>query len=322
MRGFCVAGLLAWLCLTVAQEVKSESQPRETVATEPPYSSLKQLEQWIKQEKQRAKDRVEQRERSGAALDPKQRHKLAEGPEYLEALWDYLYVRAYPNDFVDWGAYLRAAEHRDWMAGAFFPASGVQWEFVGPRNTTPPHRTYFGTAVVAGRVNAVAYDPGNPQVYYAGAPQGGVWKTVDGGATWQPLTDYWQFLQVACIAIHPTDPQVIYVGTGDFQGWMRPFSQGVMRSTDGGQTWQRLGETQFENRCVADIIIDPEDPNIITVCTSWGPYQRIEGDLWRSTDGGETWTRVSAVRAIWSDLAVSARNPTTGVRYYYAVGHG
>ncbi|OYT68210.1 MAG: hypothetical protein CFK48_12420, partial [Armatimonadetes bacterium CP1_7O] len=78
-------------------------------------------------------------------------------------------------------------------------ASGARWEFVGPRNTSPPHRANFGASAVSGRVNAVAYDPVNSNVYYIGAPQGGVWKTTDGGATWTPLTDHWQFLQVACI---------------------------------------------------------------------------------------------------------------------------
>ncbi|MCS6924196.1 MAG: hypothetical protein NZM10_07465 [Fimbriimonadales bacterium] len=325
MRCLWVVSLLALLTLGIAQKQKTETKPAESpsvVETIPPYPSLQQLKRWIEQEKQRAKSRVEQLEKSGVRLHPRHRHKLEEGPEYLEALWDYLYVRAYPNDSVDWLAYLRAAEHRDQMASAFYPASGPVWEFVGPRGATPPYRTYFGTAAVSGRVNAVAYDPVNLNVYYLGAPQGGVWRTTDGGLTWQPLTDYWQFLQVACIAIHPTNPNVLYVGTGDFQGWMRPFSQGVMRSTDGGQTWQSLGAALFEYRCVSDIIIDPENPNLITVCTGWGPYQRVAGDLWRSTDGGNTWTRVSNVSAIWSDLAISARNPTTGVRYYYAVGHG
>ncbi len=319
--------MLAVLLPSLAQEVKTETKPTDAVAvatesTEPPYYSLKRLKEWIDLQKHRAKARVEALEQAGVQLDSKHRHKLEEGPEYLEALWDYLYVRAYPNDYVDWDAYLRAAEQRDLMAGAFFPASGPRWEFVGPRNASPPYRTYFGTAAVSGRVNAVAYDPVNENVYYIGAPQGGVWKTTNGGQTWQPLTDNWQFLQVACIAIHPTNPNIIYVGTGDFQGWMRPFSQGVMRSTDGGQTWQSLGATQFGNRCVSDILIDPENPNMITVCTGWGPYQGIAGNLWRSTNGGDTWTQVSTISAIWSDLAISARNPTTGVRYYYAVGHG
>lgn len=323
MRCAWFIGMLIGLSLGIAQEVTTESQPYEpTVVVEPPYYSLKQLKQWIDQEKKRAQERLAALEQNSASLDPAHRHKLKDGPEYLEALWDYLYVRAYPNDSVDWVAYLRAAEQRDLMAGAFFPASGARWEFVGPRNTSPPHRANFGASAVSGRVNAVAYDPVNPNVYYIGAPQGGVWKTTDGGATWTPLTDHWQFLQVACIAIHPTNPNIIYVGTGDFQGWMRPFSQGVMRSTDGGQTWQSLGAAQFNNLCVSDILIDPENPNIITVCTGWGPYQSIAGSLWRSTDGGDTWTRVSSVSAIWSDLAMSARNPTTGVRYYYAVGHG
>ncbi|MCX7992359.1 MAG: hypothetical protein N2651_01690, partial [Fimbriimonadales bacterium] len=326
MRYLWLIGLVVCFLQGATQEVKTEPKPNETVVetvhANPPYYSLKQLKRWIDHEKQRAKERVEQMEKSGAQLDPKQRHKLEEGPEYLEALWDYLYIRAYPNDSVDWLAYIRAAEQRDQMVSAFYPASGSSWEFVGPRNATPPYRTYFGTAPVSGRVNAVAYDPQNENVYYMGAPQGGVWKTTDGGATWQPLTDYWQFLQVACIAIHPTNPNILYVGTGDFQGWMRPFSQGVMRSTDGGQTWQSLGAAQFGYRCVSDILIDPENPNIITVCTGWGPYQGIAGDIWRSTDGGNTWTQVSTVSAIWSDLAVSARDPSTGVRYYYAVGHG
>ncbi|GIV08316.1 MAG: hypothetical protein KatS3mg019_0407 [Fimbriimonadales bacterium] len=325
MRCLWIACMLAMLSPSLAQEVKTESKPAETTPVEssiPPHYSLKQLKQWIDQQKQRAKARVEALERSGVSLEPQHRHKLEEGPEYLEALWDYLYVRAYPNDFVDWNAYLRAAEQRELMTAAFYPAAGSTWQFVGPSNASPPYRTYFGTSAISGRVNAVAYDPINENTYYIGAPQGGVWKTTNGGQMWQPLTDNWQFLQVACIAIHPTNPNIIYVGTGDFQGWMRPFSQGVMRSADGGQTWQSLGATQFGNRCVSDILIDPENPNIITVCTGWGPYQGVAGALWRSTDGGDTWTQVSTVSAIWSDLAIGARNPTTGLRYYYAVGHG
>jgi len=328
MRTTWFAWLLAILMPATAQQVDtaaSSSVPAtraDTAAVDPPYYSLQQLKRWIEREKQQAKTRVKVLEESGVSLSPTQRRKLEEGPEYMEALWDYLYVRAYPNDSVDWLAYIRAAEQRDQMADMFLPMSGTRWEFVGPRNASPPYRTYFGTAAVSGRVNAVAYDPVNPNIYYMGAPQGGVWKTTDGGQTWQPLTDYWQFLQVACIAVHPTDPNILYVGTGDFQGWMRPFSQGIMKSTDGGQTWRRLGDLVFGNRCVSDIVIDPENPNILTVCTGWGPYQNVPGDIWRSTDGGESWTRVSNVSSIWSDLAVSARNPSTGVRYYYAVGHG
>jgi photosystem II stability/assembly factor-like uncharacterized protein len=85
---------------------------------------------------------------------------------------------------------------------------------------------------------------------------------------------------------------------------MRPFSQGIMRSTDGGQTWQQLGASVFANRCVSDILIDPENPNIITACTGWGPYQGVPGDIWRSTDGGETWTQVN--RGVGHDARIEA----------------
>ncbi len=294
----------------------------DTGRTLPPIHSVRQLKRWIEQEKARARQHLQKLEAQGKQLPETVKHRLEEGPEYLEALLHYLEIRAYPYDSVDWSAYLRAAEHRDQMSGVFSPASGARWEFVGPRNFMPPYRTYFGTQPISGRVNAVAYDPVNEGVYYIGAPQGGVWKSTDYGATWQPLGDSWQFLQVACIAIHPTDPNIIYVGTGDFQGWMRPFSMGIMKSTDGGQTWVSLGAQQFGNKCVSDILIDPENPNLIVACTGWGPYQGVAGDIWRSTDGGQTWTRVNPVSAIWSDMAISARNPSTGVRYYYAVGHG
>ena len=300
----------------------SVAVPHTSERTPPPIHSVRALKQWIQREKTHRQQTARTLTHQKKTLPEAYRHKLEEGPEYLEALLHYLQIRAYPYDSVDWEAYLRAVAHREQMMNAFMPVSGPRWEFVGPRQFTPPYRTYFGTQPVSGRVNAVAYDPINEGVYYIGAPQGGIWKSTDFGATWQPLGDSWQFLQVACIAIHPTNSDILYVGTGDFQGWMRPFSMGIMKSTDGGQTWTSLAAQQFGYECVSDILIDPENPNIIIACTGWGPYQRVAGDIWRSTDEGQTWTRVNPVSAIWSDMAVSARNATTGVRYYYAVGHG
>ncbi len=293
-----------------------------TVSSEPPFYSVSQLKRWVEQEKARAKQSLKSLERRGARLSTTQRKKIEEATEYLEALLFYLQLRAYPSDSVDWLAYLRAAAHRDAMASAFSPASGPRWEFVGPRNYTPSYRVYMGVGAVSGRVNALAYHPTREGVYYMGAPQGGLWRSTDYGATWEPLGDSWQFLQVASIAIHPTNPDIIYVGTGDFQGWMRPFSIGIMKSTDGGQTWQSIGAAQFGYKCVSDILIDPENPEIVIACTGWGPYQSVAGEIWRSTDGGATWTQVNPVSAIWSDMAIGARDPATGTRYYYAVGHG
>jgi photosystem II stability/assembly factor-like uncharacterized protein len=310
------------LLLLTASGVLAIEKPKRSSEAQPPFYSIRQLKRWVEQEKARAKQRLKSLEQKGVQLTAAERHKRQEATEYLEALLFYLELRAYPYDSVDWRAYLRAAAHRDAMASEFYPASGPRWEFVGPRNLSPPYRTYFGVGAISGRVNALAYHPTQEGVYYMGAPQGGLWRSTDYGATWQPLSDGWQFLQVASIAIHPTNPDIIYVGTGDFQGWMRPFSIGIMKSTDGGQSWQSIGAQLFGYKCVSDIVIDPENPHIVVACTGWGPYQGIPGDIWRSTDGGATWSRVNPVSAIWSDMAIGARDPVTGIRYYYAVGHG
>jgi photosystem II stability/assembly factor-like uncharacterized protein len=311
------------LLLLTASSVPATEKPARPAEAKPPFYSIRQLKRWVEQEKAHAKKRLKSLEQKGVRLTAAKRHKLKEATEYLEALLFYLELRAYPYDSVDWMAYLRAAAHRDAMASEFYPASGgPRWEFVGPRNLGVPYRTYFGIPPVTGRVNALAYHPTQEGVYYMGAPQGGLWRSTDYGATWQPLSDSWQFLQVACIAIHPTNPDILYVGTGDFQGWMRPFSIGIMKSTDGGQSWQSIGAQLFGYKCVSDILIDPENPNIVVACTGWGPYQRIPGDIWRSTDGGATWSRVNPLSAIWSDMAMGSRDPATGRRYYYAVGHG
>jgi photosystem II stability/assembly factor-like uncharacterized protein len=318
--GLLMAHALWWACASPDLSAQP-AQRNQRIGAEPPLYSIRQLKRWFEQEKARAKRRLDALQKQGVRLRASERHKMEEATEYLEALLFYLELRAYPYDSVDWMAYIRAAQHRDAMT-AFVPAATPRWEFVGPRNLSPPYRIYFGVGAVSGRVNALAYHPTQEGVYYMGAPQGGLWRSTDYGSTWEPLGDSWQFLQVASIAIHPTNPDILYVGTGDFQGWMRPFSIGIMKSTDGGQTWQSIGAAQFGYKCVSDIVIDPDNPNIIIACTGWGPYQGVPGDIWRSTDGGTTWTRVNPVSAIWSDLAIGTRDPATGIRYYYAVGHG
>ncbi|MCW5935498.1 MAG: hypothetical protein KIT45_14555 [Fimbriimonadia bacterium] len=248
---------------------------------------------------------------------PEMKTKLALG--FLEAYLQYVSVRAYPNDQVDWTAYLRALKHQDQMT-EMVTAANPMWQFVGPRGLAVPYRTYFGQGNISGRVNAIAHHPTNNSTYFIGAPQGGVMKTTDGGVTWTSLSQSWSMQQVGSIAVHPTNPNIIYVGTGDFQGWMRPYSNGVMKTTDGGTTWVSLGAAQFGNRCVSDILIDPENTNVITVTTGFGPYQGLAGQIWRSTNGGTSWSLVNnAANVVWSDLTMGIASGNT--RYYYAVGH-
>ena len=149
--------------------------------------------------------------------------------------------------------------------------SAMQWRLVGP------HR--------AGRVTAVAGLPGKPAVYYFGTPGGGVWKTVNGGRVWQPIFDDAHVASIGALALAPSNPEIIYVGTGE-----ETVGNGVYKSTDGGKTWRHIGLD--ETRYISGIIVDPKDPNIVLVSARdyfvAGPARGI----FKTTDGGNSWKKV------------------------------
>lgn len=232
--------------------------------------------------------------------------------------WDaYLYYikqRAFPNDRVDWHAYDRAARQRDALpaakpprvptAGAGKPAAGgvrlqgmsqpqaSAWEFVGPVGMTHPSGVWaFGPSYISGRVNALAYAPVMPDpvdtsgILWLGAAGGGLWKSVDGGTTWVPLGDQWPTLNVSAIAVDPTDYNTVYVGTGDFHGF-GGYGKGIMKTTDGGQTWTNLNSPLFGSFWVSRIVVDQRDPQ--TVIATVGDRNQ-SGSILVSNDGGQTW---------------------------------
>src|SRR5262249_4373515 len=138
---------------------------------------------------------------------------------------------------IDWTAYDRAAARRGQMPPASLGPlnrhgrllSSPAWKFIGPNNLRVPYQIFYGIGPLSGRVNAAAFAPGNPGTYYVGAASGGVWKTTDRGVTWTPLSNDWPFLHVSSIAIDPTDSNIVYVGTGDFDG-DTGHSFGIMKS--------------------------------------------------------------------------------------------
>lgn len=155
---------------------------------------------------------------------------------------------------------------------------GMKWRQIGPFR--------------GGRVIAVAGIPGEPDVYYFGAVAGGVWKTTDGGANWVPLFDKQPVSSIGSIAVAASDPNVIYVGTGEacIRGNIS-FGDGVYRSTDGGKTWKNVGLR--DTRHIGRIIIHPRNPDIVFVAAlghAYGP--NTERGIFRSSDGGKTWERV------------------------------
>nr|HWA82090.1 hypothetical protein [Fimbriimonadaceae bacterium] len=241
----------------------------------------------------------------------------AAGLDAWQALEYDVSLRAYPNDVVDWAALKQGIARRDAMPN--YHSKLLQyWEFLGPRSLTPPQQTGYGTGKIAGRINDVAFDPHNSSTIYAAAPAGGVWKSTDSGSTWTALTDAWSDLSTSSITVDPHDSNTIYVGTGDFDGY-GGIGQGVMRSTDGGATWSSWGPSAASSYAVRHILVDPEDSTIVTLITGRGASGA--GQVWRSDDGGETWTAVIAVNAAWSDLVCSGKD-ANGVRVYYACAGG
>jgi photosystem II stability/assembly factor-like uncharacterized protein len=162
-----------------------------------------------------------------------------------------------------------------------------------------------------GRALAVALVPGQPSHFYFGAVGGGVWETHNAGRTWEPIFDGQPAASIGAIAVAPSDPRVVYVGTGEAD--MRSdvsYGNGVYRSSDGGKTWSRIGLEA--TRQIARIVVDPRDANRVFVAAlghGYGPNP--ERGVFRSLDGGHTWARVlfrdDDTGAV--DLALDPSNP-------------
>src|SRR5437773_4667283 len=173
-----------------------------------------------------------------------------------------------------------------------------RFRFVGPR--------------AGNRVASIAGVPGDPSTYYAGAASGGVWKTTDGGNRWEPIFDKEQVAAIGAIAVAPSDPSVIWVGTGE--AWAIRDSDvmgnGVYVSTDSGKSWTHAGLEDTGR--IGRIVVHPTNPDIAFVCAlgrTTGPQQ--ERGVYRTTDRGQHWERVLFADANTgcSGLAMHPRNP-------------
>ena len=156
--------------------------------------------------------------------------------------------------------------------------SEMHWRNVGPFR--------------GGRTRAVSGVPGQPNVFYVGAVNGGVWKTTDFGRTWTPIFDREPTGSIGALEVAPSDPNVIYVASGE--GLHRPdlsVGDGIYKSTDGGATWTHLGLRDGQQ--ISQIVVDPHDPNRLFVAVAGHPYgPNPERGIYRSTDGGQTFDKV------------------------------
>jgi len=155
----------------------------------------------------------------------------------------------------------------------------LKWRSIGPPRS--------------GYVSAPAGVPGDSTTYYAGMPEGGVWKTTNGGNTWKPIFDDVHVASVGAVAVAPSDPNVVYVGTGNQSGWSFTPGNGIYKSADAGRTWTNVGLRT--SQYIGAIVVDPRNPNaaVVAVQGSRGDTPGERG-VYRTTDGGRTWANVLA----------------------------
>jgi photosystem II stability/assembly factor-like uncharacterized protein len=164
---------------------------------------------------------------------------------------------------------------------------------------------------VGNRVSAIAGVPGNPGTYYAGAASGGVWKTVDDGAHWEPVFDDQDVQSIGALAVAAADPSTVWAGTGEaFIRSNISIGNGIYKSTDAAKTWTRMGLERTGR--IARIVIDPRNTDVVLACAlghAYGPQQ--DRGVFRTADGGRTWNRVLFVdeNTGCSDVALDPNNP-------------
>lgn len=156
-----------------------------------------------------------------------------------------------------------------------------------PKWTSINQTTCTGGYNGMGRTKAIAFHPTNPDIFYVGAPIGGVWKTVDGGLSYVPISDQLPYVSAGTVVVDYENPQTLYITVSDNGGWWN-YSLGVWKSTDDGATWNPTSlEYTFNNEvALYRMIMSPEDHNTLFVAGSNG--------IWRTKNGGETWTRVKS----------------------------
>ena len=150
----------------------------------------------------------------------------------------------------------------------------------------------IGPAVMGGRIADIAVHPRNRSTWYVAAGSGGLWKTTNAGITWTPVFDEQPSYSIGAVTVDPSNPDVVWVGTGEnVSGRHVGWGDGVYRSRDGGRTWQRMGLETSEH--IGKILVDPRDGDVVFVAAE-GPLWSAGGErgLYKTTDGGATWTAV------------------------------
>src|SRR5579871_5267319 len=169
----------------------------------------------------------------------------------------------------------------------------------------------IGPATMGGRVDDFAVVESDPRIIYVGAAAGGIFKTVNGGMSWQAIFEDQPNPSIGDLALAPSNPSILYVGTGEANNRQSSsWGDGVYKSMDGGATFTHLGLKETHH--IGRIVVHPTDPNIVYVAALgdlWGPNK--ERGVYKSTDGGATWTQTLYVNEDTgaNDIAIDPQSP-------------
>jgi photosystem II stability/assembly factor-like uncharacterized protein len=171
----------------------------------------------------------------------------------------------------------------------------------------------LGPAIMGGRIDDFAVVESNPNIVYVGAASGGVWKTTNGGASWEPVFDNEAVSTIGGVTLAPSDPAMVWVGSGEANNRQSSsWGNGVYKSTDAGKTWTNMGLADTHH--IGRIEIHPANPNVVYVAALghlWGPNK--DRGVYKTTDGGKTWTQSLFINEDTgvSDLAMDPQSPDT-----------
>ncbi len=212
-------------------------------------------------------------------------------------LWNNQYEFDRKGD-LDYSTY----QFQDVIAKNHRVLSEHNWTPIGPIDIPPTYEPR--SCYSMGRVNCIAFHPTNKNIFWIGTPGGGIWKTIDYGKSWMPVSDYLGSLAISHIAVNPNNPDSVWAATGDFDtsGLTSGNTIGVILSTDGGTTWKTtslINEKSFGASTLRKIVINPKSTNQLLVAGRRG--------IWKTIDAGNTWTKVCD--SIITDLEINPQKP-------------
>lgn len=237
--------------------------------------------------------------------------------------------RAYPSNTIPRGIRLHAIEDRDHktaiesavrasLAASETAPAEPSWSLIGPQPIA-----FYG--LDSGRVSALAIDPANTKIIYMGGAEGGIWKSINGGITWKPLGDSQVSLAIGAIAIDPNNSNTIYAATGEENFSIDSYyGSGILKSTDGGASWTHLPGSFAGGSCGGDwiggIAVQPGNSKVVLAAVESCAYG--QAGIYRSANGGQTWTAVYVPTNAWTPGTSVFFDPANGNIAYAALDYG